>query len=186
MEIIIALVVIGLLVIGISNYFIGLYNRIIVLRNNVLKSFANIDVLLKQRADEIPNLVEAVRGYQRYESETFERIIQLRSQYLDAKDFDEKVNVSNHIGKALQSLIALAESYPDLKASASFLELQTRISALENHIADRREFYNESANMYNIAIEEFPALVVARMMQYKRVNMLYFSEEEIKYDGIQF
>lgn len=182
----IAFIIFGLIIIGIISYFIGLYNRIVMLKNNILKSFANIDVLLKQRADEVPNLVEVVKGYQKYESKTLEQITQLRSRYLNTKDINEKINISNHIGKTLQSLIAVSENYPDLKASKAFLKLQTRISELENHIADRREFYNESVNMYNLGIEEFPALIVAKLMRYKRASMLQISEEDMKYDGIQF
>lgn len=186
MEKIIALVIFGLIIIGIISSFITMYNRLVMLKNNVSKSFANIDVLLKQRADEIPNLVKVVKESERFESGLLDKLTRLRTQYLGATDIDEKVQINNELEKALKSVIAVSENYPDLKTSSAFIQLQKRVSELEDNIADRREFYNESVNMYNIGIAEFPAVLLAKMIGYKEKSMLYISEEEKKYDGIEF
>lgn len=182
----VAFIIFGLIVIGLISYFIGLYNRLVMLKNNVAKAFANIDVLLKQRADEIPNLIKVVKESTKYESETLDKLTRLRTEYLNAKDTDEKVQLNNEIEKALKSVIAISESYPELKANQTFVQLHSRVSEIEDHIADRREFYNDSVNMYNIGIAEFPALLLAKPMGYKTMTMLYISEEEKKYDGVRF
>ncbi|NDV57621.1 LemA family protein [Bacteroides sp. 519] len=186
MEKIVALIIFGLIVLGIISYLVGLYNRLIMLKNNIVKSFANIDVLLKQRTDEIPNLIAVVKESERYESELLSKLTQLRTDYLNTVDIEKKVQLSNDIEKALKSVIAVSENYPDLKTNAAFIQLQKRVSDLEDQIADRREFYNESVNMYNIGIAEFPAVIFARMMGYKEKSMLHISEEEKKYDGVKF
>ena len=186
MEKIIAIIIFGLILLTCLSYLVNLYNRLIMLKNNIEKSYANIDVLLKQRADEIPNLVQVVKGYKNYESELLERLTRLRSEYLNARNVENKVQTNNEIEKTLKSFIVIAENYPDLKANSSFLKLQVRISEIENHIADRREFYNESVTMYNIGIAEFPSLFFAKMMRYKKMSLLQITEEEKKYDGIQF
>lgn len=186
MERIIAFTIFGLIIIGIISYIIGLYNRLIMLKNNVIKSFANIDVLLKQRADEIPNLVKVVKESERYESALLTELTRLRTDYLNATDIEEKVQINNGIEKALKSVIAVSESYPDLKTDQVFMQLHKRVSEIEDHIADRREFYNESVNMYNIGIAEFPAVIYAKLLGYKQKSMLQISEEEKKYDGVQF
>ena len=183
---IVALVIVGLILLGLVNYLISLYNKLVMLKNNIAKSFANIDVLLKQRADEIPNLIQVVKEYQRYEGDLLEKLTRLRTNYLNATDIEEKVTLTNDIEKTLKSVIAVSENYPDLKANATFLKLQARVSELEDHIADRREFYNESVNMYNIGIAEFPALIYAKLMGYKERSLLQISDEEKKYDGVKF
>jgi Uncharacterized conserved protein len=186
MEKIVAFIIFGLIILGLISYMVGLYNQLIMLKNNIVKSFANIDILLKQRADEIPNLVKIVKESQRYESALLENLTRMRTEYMKATDIETKVQINNSIEKALRSVIAVSENYPDLKTNAVFIQLHQRISELENLIADRREFYNESVNMYNIGIAEFPAVMFAKLMGYKQKNMLYVSEAEKKYDGVQF
>ena len=186
MEKLIALIIVILIIVGIVSGIINIYNRLVMLKNNVVKSFANIDVLLKQRADEIPNLIAVVKESTKYESDLLEKLTNLRTQYLKTSDMDEKIELNNEIGKALKSVIAVSENYPDLKANTSFEELQRRVSHMEDLIADRREFYNESTNMYNIGIAEFPNVILSKMLGYKEKHMLYIAEEEKKYDGIQF
>lgn len=176
--------IILLIIIGTS--LINAYNRLIMLNRNIEKSFANIDVLLKQRADEIPNLITVVKQSMNYEQSTLERLTNLRTCYLNATSSDEKVNVSNEIASIMKNLFAVSENYPDLKANASILELQQRVSQLEDHISDRREFYNESVNMYNIGILEFPNIMFSKPMGYKQRPMLKITEQEKKYDGIKF
>lgn len=183
---ILAIIIIVLVVAGLANIIINIYNRLVMLRNNVDKSFGNIDVLLKQRADEIPNLIKVVKESKSYEENLVTKITDLRTQFMQSNSAEEKVDLSNKIQKELKSVIAVAENYPDLKASQSFHMLQSRVSELENAIADRREFYNESVNMYNIGIAEFPNFIFAKMMLYSKKPLLSISESEKKYDGIVF
>lgn len=182
----IALIILGLVIVSIISLLINVYNNLIMLKNNASKAFANIDVLLKQRADEIPNLVTIVKASAKYEQETLQKLTELRTRYINSNNIDEKVEISNEIGSSLKTLFAVSENYPALKANASFMQLQTRISQMEDNIADRREFYNESINMYNIGIAEFPNIILAKLLSYKERNMLYISDEEKKYDGAQF
>jgi LemA protein len=164
-------------------YVIALYNNLVSLKHNVSKAWSNIDVLLKQRHDELPKLVEVCKQYMQYEQETMEKIMQARSAVFSAR---EAGNVGA-LGQAetqlrlgLGNLFAVAEQYPDLKADQTFQHLQARITGLENDIADRREFYNESVNLNNIRIEQFPDVIIARMFAFKAFELLEFTEEEIK------
>ena len=110
----------------------------------------------------------------------------LRKQFLNATSAEEKVELSNQMQTQLKSIFAVAENYPDIKTSQSFLSLQSRVSQIEDAIADRREFYNESVTMYNIGIEEFPNLILAKIMMYNKKQLLQISEQEKKYDGVTF
>ena len=183
---ILAYVIIGLVVLGLLNVVVSIYNRLVMLNNNVDKSFVNIDVLLKQRADEIPNLIKVVKESMRFEESLLTKLTDLRTQYLNATSAEEKVELSNQMQTQLKSIFAVAENYPDSKTSQSFLSLQSRVSQIEDAIADRREFYNESVTMYNIGIEEFPNLILAKIMMYNKKQLLQISEQEKKYDGITF
>ncbi|KFC20631.1 LemA family protein [Chryseobacterium sp. FH1] len=183
---ILAYVIIGLVVLGLLNVVVSIYNRLVMLNNNVDKSFVNIDVLLKQRADEIPNLVKVVKESMRFEESLLTKLTDLRTKYLNATSAEEKVELSNQMQTQLKSIFAVAENYPDIKTSQSFQLLQNRVSQIEDAIADRREFYNESVTMYNIGIEEFPNLILAKIMLYKKKQLLQISEQEKKYDGVTF
>ncbi|CAK7012664.1 MAG: Protein LemA [Parabacteroides sp.] len=186
MGIIIASVILGLIVIGIVSGGIAVYNQLIMLKYNVDKSFANIDVILKQRVDEIPNLIAVVKETRGYEESLLKQLTELRTAFLSSRSSDEKVQLANEAGKLLHSFFAVSENYPELKAVESFHTLQLRVSELENMLSDRRELYNESVNMYNIGIHEMPALLFARPMGYTDKPLLHISEEEKKYDGIRF
>jgi LemA protein len=168
-------------VIALIIYFIVLYNNLVTLKHNVSQAWANIDVLLKQRHDELPKLVEVCKQYMNYEQETMEKIMRARSAVASAR---EKGDV-NAVGQAetqlrlgLGNLFALAEAYPDLKADQSFQHLQSRITGLESSIADRREFYNAAVNINNIRIEQFPDVIVARKFNFKAAELLEFNEQE--------
>ena len=150
------------------------------------KNFANIDVILKQRVDEIPNLIAVVKKTQGYEESLLNQLTELRTAFLSSRSTDEKVQLANEVGKLLNSFFAVSENYPELKAVESFRTLQLRVSDLEDMLSDRRELYNESVNMYNIGIHEMPALLFARPMGYTDKPLLHISEEEKKYDGIRF
>lgn len=164
-------------------YAVALYNNLVSLKHNVDKAWSNIDVLLKQRHDELPKLVETCKQYMGYEQETLEQVMQARSAVSSARekgDVGALGPAETQLRMGLGSLFALAEAYPDLKANQNFQHLQSRISGLEDAIADRREFYNESVNTNNIRIEQFPDILIARMFSFKARALLEFSEEEKK------
>ncbi len=162
-------------------YFVMLYNQLVQVKNNVSKAWANIDVILKQRHDELPKLVETCKQYMKFEQETLTRVMEARSGVSHAA---ESRNVAalgaaeGDLRNALGRLFAVAEAYPELKTNQTFLQLQTRISSLENAIADRREFYNESVNINNVRIEQFPDSIVAGIFSFKPFAPLKFTEAE--------
>ena len=164
-------------------FAISLYNSLVNVKNAVSKAWANIDVLLKQRHDELPKLVDTCKQYMQHEQTTLEKVIQARARVADAREA-QNIGALGAAEGALRSglgnLLALVESYPELKANEQFLHLQSRISGLENAIADRREFYNESVNINNVRIEEFPELLIARLFKFKRFELLQFTAEELK------
>lgn len=158
--------------VGLILYTVGVYNTLVRLSNNINKAWSNIDVILKQRHDELPKLVEVCNSYMMHERETLEAITKARSAYDKTTSIDEKARAENRITGALGKLFAVAENYPDLKANQEFLHIQQRISALESTIADRREFYNDSVNLYNIRIAQLPDLLVAQHLGYKARPLL--------------
>ena len=187
LELIVA-VAIGLVLIGIAIviYIIIIYNGLVSLRNDIDKAWANIDVLLKQRAEELPKLIDTVKGYMKYEKEVLTEVTREKTAFLDAKTIQEKADANNMLTGALKSLFAVAENYPQLKANENFVHLQTRVSGLENEIADRREFYNDSVNVYNIRIQQVPSNVVAGLLNYQRKDLFQATEQEKKDVKISF
>ncbi len=165
-----------------AGYLVMLYNNLVSLKHAVTKALANIDVMLKQRHDELPKLVETCKQYMGYEQDTLTRVIEARSQVAAAQSRGDMAG----LGKAetalragLGQLFALAESYPDLKADQSFQHLQQRISSLEAAIADRREVYNDSVNNNNVRIEQFPDVVIARFFNFRPFDLLEFEDGEL-------
>ena len=161
-------------------YVVGIYNTLVRLANNIDKAWSNIDVILKQRHDELPKLVEVCNSYMIHERETLESITKARTAYREGLNINDKAQAENQIVGALGKLFAVAEQYPDLKANQEFLAVQQRISALENTIADRREFYNDSVNLYNIAIEQIPTLWVAQEVGYTARPLLTVAPSDRK------
>ncbi len=164
-------------------YFVMIYNSLVSIKNNVAKAWANIDVLMKQRHDELPKLVYTCKQYMKHERETLEAVIQARSKVSEAREAHDVAALGVAEGAlrtGLGSLFALAEAYPDLKANEHFSHLQARISSLENAIADRREFYNDSVNINNVRIEQFPDIIVARMLGFQPFDFLRFASSELK------
>ncbi len=162
-------------------YVIAIYNGLVTLKHNVSKAWANIDVLLKQRHDELPKLVETCKQYMKFEQETLEKVMQARSSVASAQqrgDMSALGQAEGTLRLGLGSLFAVAEAYPDLKADETFQHLQARITGLENAIADRREFYNESVNVNNVRIEQFPDVIIARFFNFKPQILLEFTDEE--------
>ena len=186
MEKYVGFLIIGLLVLVFFSSMIAIYNRIVFLKNNADKSFANIDVLLKQRVDEIPNLVTIVKQYSVYEQSVLARITKLRSEFLTSPNVDEKVKAANEMEKALKNIFVVSENYPDLKASQSFKQLQSRVSQIEDAISDRREFFNDAVSLYNVGIQAFPNVIFSRILGYKEKAFLQISDPETQYDGIKF
>jgi LemA protein len=170
--------VIVLFVAGLFIYFITIYNSLVRLKNDMDKAWANIDVLLKQRHDELPKLVETCKGYMQYEQTTLQKVIEARNAYTQAGSVTQKAQADNMITSALKSLFALSESYPDLKANNNFMQLQKRISELEERIADRREFFNDDVNTYNIRIQQLPDVFIARMLALQRRDLFKVTDED--------
>jgi LemA protein len=164
-------------------YFIVVYNQLVNLKHAVSKAWSNIDVLLKQRHDELPKLVETCKQYMKHERETLEQVMRARAGVSQARESSNVAALGaaeTQLRMGLTHLFAVAESYPNLKADESFQNLQNRISGLENAIADRREYYNESVNNNNVRIEQFPDLIIARLLAFKPFELLEFSAEETR------
>jgi LemA protein len=152
---------------GAAGYAVTLFNGLIALKNDIDKAWSNIDIMLKQRHDELPRLLDVCKGYMTYEQDTLQKITQARSQYQQAASVEQKAQANQTVTAALRSVFAVAENYPELKANSNFLQLQTRITALECQIADRREFYNDSVNTFNTRIQQMPDVFVASFMSLK-------------------
>ena len=162
-------------------YIIVIYNRLVNLKHNVGMAWSNIDVLLKQRHDELPKLVETCKQYMSYERDTLEAVMRARQAVSDAQqttDLPALGQAESQLRLGLGRLFAVAEAYPELRASDNFRHLETRITGLENAIADRREFYNDSVNMNNVRIEQFPDVLIARMFNFGPFRLLEFTEPE--------
>ncbi|MFC4862585.1 LemA family protein [Pseudomonas sp. JS3066] len=174
----VALIVVLLLV---AAYAVILYNALVRLKHGVGKAWSNIEVLLKQRHDELPKLVETCKQYMQHERTTLERVIAARNAVASARekgDIGALGQAESGLRAGLGQLFALAESYPQLKANESFQFLQQRISGLENGIADRRELYNEAVNLNNVRIEQFPDVIIAGLFGFKAAELLEFSDAE--------
>ena len=161
-------------------YVVAVYNTLVRLANNINKAWSNIDVILKQRHDELPKLVQVCNSFMTHERETLESVTKARNAYRESLNVTDKAQAENQIVGALGKLFAVAEQYPDLKADQEFIALQQRISALENTIADRREFYNDSVNLYNIAIQQIPTLWVAQEVGYTERPLLTVAPSDRK------
>jgi LemA protein len=172
------LIVITVIVIMSAGSVVMIYNSLVQVRNNVDKAWKNIDVLLEQRHDEIPKLVETCGAYMQHERETLDTLTRLRTGYRQAADVMEKVAIENQLNREMQRLNLVMEQYPDLKAIQAFTKVLDRVSSLESAIADRREFFNDSINIYNIQIERFPSIVFARLLNYQRKEYLEVAEEK--------
>jgi len=162
-------------------YSINLYNHLVSVKHAVAKAWANIDVLLKQRHDELPKLVEVCKQYKQFEQSTLQKVIEARSQVQAARqnqDIPALGQAEGVLRTGLGNIFAVAEAYPELKANENFMQLQARITSLENGIADRRELYNESVNINNVQIEVFPASIIAKMFNFAEKPLLEFSSTE--------
>jgi LemA protein len=175
-----------LFAVGVLVYTVILYNELVRLRNDNDRAWANIDVLLKQRHDEIPNLVESVKGYMQHEQQTLLAVTQARAASMNAASIGQKATADLMMTGALRGLFAVTENYPQLKANENFLKLQTRITELEERIADRREFFNDDVNTYNTRIGQIPEVFVASFMSLKPRAMFKVSDEDRKLVEVNF
>lgn len=158
--------VIVLLIIILIGFFISIYNSFVRLKINIEKAWANIDVLLKQRYDELTQIMNSVKGYMKYEKSVMLEITKARTAFMNAESVSDKAKSDNLMTSTFKSIFAVAENYPKIKASENVLQFQTRISEIENQISDRREFYNDSVTTYNMRLEQFPYVFIGKLFGY--------------------
>ena len=179
-------IIIAVIVVLILLYFVSTYNLLVGLRNKVKDQWSQIDVVLKNRNDLIPNIVETVKGYAKHEKETLNEVIEARSKMASANTPEEEMKASGEVTKALGKLFALAESYPELKANENFLDLQNKLNEVEEKIRYARQFYNDSVLTYKNKIEMFPSNIVANMFGFKPEAFFEATEEERKNVQVKF
>ncbi len=182
----ITLIVVFILLLLAVGWGVSIYNRLINARNQVSNQFANIDVILKQRADQIPQLVTITEKAMKHEKALFTSLSDARQRYFNAQNMNEKIAASNEMNRALSSLVAIAENYPTLISGEQFTQLQIALSEVENKIAQRRESFNDATTEYNTAIQMFPDSLIANAFRFTALPLLDISEDEKKYQGVQF
>lgn len=179
-------IVVGIILVVLILFVVSTYNGLVGARNKVRDQFSQIDVQLKKRFDLIPNLVETVKGYAKHESETFEKVIQARNGYMNAKDDDSKMKASKELSTGISKIFALAENYPELKANTNFTELQKELKDVEEKISYARQFYNDSVLMYNNKIEMFPSNIVAGIFHFTKENFFEAEAQEKENVKVKF
>ena len=167
-----------LLIIAVAIFIWYLYNSIIVAKIRVSEALSQIDVQLKRRADLIPNLVEAVKGYAKHEKELFEKVTKERANLVSAKSMEDKSKVNNQLTETFKSIFAVAEAYPALRASENFIQLQEEVSDTENKIAYARQFYNTNVLDYNTKLKVFPNVIFAKLFNFKETEFFGATEKE--------
>lgn len=178
--------VVIILAILVGLWLIAVYNGLIRLKNRTDEAWSDIDVQLKRRHDLIPNLVETVKGYATHESGTFQKVTEARNMALNAQTVEEKGQAENMLSGALKSLFAVAESYPDLKASQNFLQLQDELSDTENKIQASRRFYNGNARDFNTKKQVFPNNLVANSLGFKDYQFFQIEATEKENVAVKF
>ena len=174
----IALIVVGVIVLILIFWVIGIYNNLVALRNNRENAFANIEVQLKQRYDLIPNLVNTVKGYAEHEKGLLERITQARTAAMGATNLNDKIEAENALSSALAGLKVSVEAYPDLKANQNFMQLQSELADIENKLAAVRRFFNSATKELNTGVQSFPAVLFAGMFGFHQEPMFEVPQEE--------
>ncbi len=159
-------------------YFGATYNSFVRLNNAVKEAFATMDVYLKKRWDLIPNIVETVREYVKYEKSTLEEIVELRNSAYDNMSADEKVDVNNKLSQGINKLMAIAEAYPDLKANDNFKDLTQQLTKIEDDVANSRKYYNGAVRVFNNKVQVFPSNIIAGMLGFKEQKMFEANENE--------
>lgn len=167
-------------IIVVAIIIIALYNGLVQARFRVDNAWSQIDVQLQRRFDLIPNFVETVKGYMTHEKETFEKIAQLRTSWSDSSSVSEKANLDNELSTTLKSIMAISESYPDLKANQNFSELSEELRNTENKISFSRQFYNDTVTTYNTKLEVFPSNIIANMFNFKPRELFQTESSEAR------
>lgn len=179
-------IIIGIIILAAAGWLLMTYNSLITLRNRVKEAWSQIDIQLKRRASLIPNLVETVKGYAKHEKEVFENVTKARSALMGATDPGHKAAANDMLTGALKSLFAVAEAYPNLRASENFKQLQDEISDTETKVAASRQFYNTNVLDLNNTIETFPSALIANMFGFKQEEFFKATEEEKKDISVKF
>ena len=169
-----------IILIAIVVIIIAMYNGWVQSRLKVDNAWSQIDVQLQRRFDLIPNFVETVKGYMTHESETFEKIAELRTSWANTESVAEKASLDNQLSNALKTIMAVSESYPELKANQNFSELSEELRNTENKIAFSRQFYNDTVTMYNTKLEVFPSNIIAGMFHFKARDLFEAENEEAR------
>ncbi len=177
---------IGFVVVGTVGYFLSLYNGFVEMKNNIGRSWANVDVLLKQRHDELPKLVKTCEAYMQHERAVFDKLSEARAALANARGVAERAVAESQLGRALGGIMAVAESYPELKADQGFRALQQRISEIENQIADRREFYNDVVTIFNTRLESIPDSWIGQAMNLTSAELFKIQDREREDPRIEF
>lgn len=167
-----------LVIVSLIGYVIMVYNSLVRLNRDCEKAWSNIDVLLKQRSDELPKLIDTAQEYMEYEESVLKEVTEARTKSEEAESPREQAEANQQVQSALDNLLAVAEDYPELKANENFQQLQDRISAIEDKIADRREFYNEAVNTFNIRIHQIPYNIIANQLGYSDKELFEVQEED--------
>ncbi|WP_148714605.1 LemA family protein [Chitinolyticbacter meiyuanensis] len=176
-----ALLIFLALIAVVALYLISIYNNLVTLKHGVARAWSNIDVLMKQRHDELPKLVETCKQYMQFEAETLERVMQARAQVANARETRNIAalgTAETALRAGLGQLFATVEAYPELSANEHFRHLMARITELEDSIADRRETYNDAVNLNNVRIEQFPDVIIARSLNFGEARPLHFKDAE--------
>jgi len=176
----------AVIIILIIGWVIGVYNTLIKLKNKVKANWAQIDVVLKRRADLIPNLVETVKGYAKHESGTLEATVAARNKYMNANDPAAQMEAAGELTQALGRIMMLTESYPELKADTSFLQLQAELKETENKIQHARQFYNDAVYGYTNKTEMFPSSFIANMFNFEKFDMFKAEEQDKIVPKVEF
>lgn len=171
MVLVVGLVAVLMAVVGAAVYGVSIYNGLVAVRHQVEQAWSNIDVVLRQRHDELPKLIDVVKGYSGYERDVLEKVTLLRARQAGREPDATRLAAEDELSRAVGRIFANAEAYPDLKASATYLDLQRRISALEEQIAHRREFYNAAVNLNNARMEQFPEMLLVGMARMARAPL---------------
>ena len=180
------LIILIAVVVILALYFISTYNTLVSLRNKVKDQWSQIEVLLKRRSDLIPNLVETVKGYAKHESETLEKVIQARNRVVAAKTTEEEIKANGELSACLGRLMAVSESYPELKANTNFLDLQNNLKETEDKIQYSRQFYNDAVLKYKNKLEMFPSNIVASLFKFKPETFFETDEVSKEVPKVQF
>ena len=172
------LYIIAAIVILLFIYILISYNSLVKLGNSVKEAFSTMDVYLKKRWDLIPNIVETVKGYAKYEKETLESVVKLRNSAYDKMSQDDKITANDQITGALSKLMALSESYPDLKANQNFLDLSSQLAKIEEDIANARKYYNAVVKNLNNKVQMFPSNIISKLFGFQEIKMFEIGEKE--------